>query len=53
MANKLIDGLLQGELPTAKVDISLDKETLIDVAVTALIVAIAFTLLNKFLLSKI
>jgi hypothetical protein len=50
---KLIDNLLKGELPEVKMNISLDRETLTDVAVTALIVAIAFTLLNKFLLSKI
>jgi hypothetical protein len=53
MANKLIDGLLQGELPEVKMNVSLDRETLTDIAVTAVIVAILVTLLNKFLLSKI
>ncbi|MBK0383529.1 hypothetical protein I5M32_11230 [Pedobacter sp. SD-b] len=49
----LVDNLLKGELPEVKMNISLDRETLTDIAITAIIVAVLVTLLNKFLLSKI
>lgn len=50
----LLQNLVQkGELPEVRVDVSLDRETLTDIAITALIVAVIVTLMNKYLLSKL
>lgn len=50
LLNNLVN---KGELPQVKVNVSLDRETLTDVAITALIVAVLVTLMNKYLLSKL
>ncbi|WP_169303362.1 hypothetical protein [Pedobacter cryophilus] len=54
MSQNIFQKLIQeGELPQVNVEIGLTRETLTDIAITALIVSILITLLNKFLLSKL
>jgi hypothetical protein len=42
-----------GTLPNVPIEITLSKETMIDIAATAIIVAVILTLLNKFILGKL
>ncbi|ADY51443.1 hypothetical protein Pedsa_0871 [Pseudopedobacter saltans DSM 12145] len=42
-----------GELPKVNVEIGLTKETIIDLAFAAIIVAVLLAFLNKYILSKI
>ena len=42
----------KGQLPTVNVEVALSKESMIDLAATAVIAAIVVVLLNKFLFSR-
>ena len=51
--NTLTDLLNKGELPTVTVDVKLNKDNMIDLAVTAIIAGLVVLLLNKLILTKI
>jgi F0F1-type ATP synthase alpha subunit len=42
-----------GELPTVNVEISLSRDTIVDLAAAAVIVAIVIALLQKYILQKL
>jgi hypothetical protein len=42
-----------GQLPTITVDVKVNKENMIDIAVVAVIAALVVIMLNKVLLSKL
>ena len=49
----LTDLIKKGELPKVNVDVRLSKESMVDLAATAIIAAIVIVLLNKLIFSRL